>query len=355
MGLRLHPFRAHTVFATTFLAVLGVSGSEHNSERGEGCMSRLSISIFRESLCVMLFVFLGAGSTANAQELNLIPRLTTQFGGYPQPFLDACNNMDQWPTVASVTTYLGSTLGDLQTIDDSTLSTCFANMLNAGFKLSLEVAPFQPGGCGDGSGCYNAFSPVLDRLLNLGASVTRIRFQEPLTYAKQINWSREDAVNQTVSFMALVRQNYPALPIAFTSVEAYPYLSAADLNWWIAALNSVSQGAGIPPPDYFEIDYNPHESGSSWEDIRAIQNQSHATGWKFSFIFIGDECSDDTTCWFGPVAGTAYVVSYALAPLDMFTFESWLRYVPSRTIPESDSITFMGSVRYVRDSGWFPR
>ncbi|HVN87214.1 MAG TPA: hypothetical protein VMW17_20470, partial [Candidatus Binatia bacterium] len=111
--------------------------------------------------------------------MSLIPK--AEFGGYPYSFLDACNNMSQWPNVLSVTSDLGSFVADLNAGDDSSLSTCFSNMQEAGLELTIEAAAVQPGGCGGGVGCYNSLASTLTRMINLGAPAIRIRLQEPLT------------------------------------------------------------------------------------------------------------------------------------------------------------------------------
>src|SRR5262245_28536009 len=68
------------------------------------------------------------------QWMSHVPRTT--LGGYPQPFFDACLNMDQWSSVLTVTAYLGSFDHDLNSADDPTLAACFSNMRQVGLGLT---------------------------------------------------------------------------------------------------------------------------------------------------------------------------------------------------------------------------
>jgi len=137
---------------------------------------------------------------ATAQSINVVP--TARHGNYPTTFLDACLNMNSWPNVRSVTSYLGSFDGDLVHASDATLSTCFTNMRNAGLKLSIEVAAFQPSpGCGLGIECFNQLAPKLDHWISLGVPQMLIRMQEPLTVGRMRGWAFNDIVFQTKDFM----------------------------------------------------------------------------------------------------------------------------------------------------------
>jgi hypothetical protein len=312
-------------------------------------------------IAALVLSFLLVAPRAEAQVIHLIPRLTEQFGAYPQPFVDACSNMSQWSSVKSISTYLGSVVSDLAAIDDGTLAACFTNMRDGGLLLSVEVAPLQPspipGGCGDGFSCFNLFAPQLSRILALGAPTPiRLRLQEPLTTSLNYHtgWAQNDIVNHTVIFMQLVRGNYPSLQVAFTLTESYPVNSAATLNGFMAAVNATSTGVGIPAPDYFELDLNSTGADGPYSltDVQAMINQAHAMGWNYSHIFIGLECGDDQACWHNPVYSWAQTL--ASFAINMYTFESWLHYVPSRTVPESDDLTFMGTVRAIHDSNLLP-
>src|SRR5689334_24055268 len=78
-------------------------------------------------------------SSVHAQTLQLVPSTHTQRA--PQSFLDACLNVNRWPTLYARTTYLGAVSWQLRSdrANDSTLARCFADMKARELQLSLEV------------------------------------------------------------------------------------------------------------------------------------------------------------------------------------------------------------------------
>jgi hypothetical protein len=306
---------------------------------------------------IVLLLSMGVG-VASAQSMSLIPRAT--FGGYPQPFLDACLNMSQWPTSGAVTNSLGSFSGDLAAGDDPSLASCFSNMRAAGLELSIEAAAYQPTGCGTGQQCFDSIQPLLNHLRNdLGAPTIRIRMQEPLTDARQEGANQGDAINNTVVFMANIRNNYPEMRI--TSVEAYPYNSASLLTWWIGTLNGVSQSSGVQPPDAFELDHDIRLSGTgsgTWADIGWMQNTARASGWQFNVIFCATIAEPRLDSEFYSAVmerGLAYQQAGFTNGIDNFVIESWEHATPSQTVSEWDAYTFMYDAAAFRNAGYFPR
>jgi hypothetical protein len=277
---------------------------------------------------------------ANAQSLSLIPRTT--WGSAPVPFLDACLNMDLWPAVGTATSYLGGIINDLSAGDSSSLSTCFSRMQAAGFKLTIEVAPFQPvaNGCGTAAECYTWFAPQLANLQSLGAPVIRLRLQEPLSIGRMAGgWSVEDIEYETATFISLVRSNFTGIEI--TSVEAYPYNSAALLNEWMSGLTSACQDLGTQPPDQLEIDHD-HNAGGSMTGLASMRLYAHSLGWSFSYIFGSPVYPYPTWASSAMAAGDDLRVA-GIVP-DLYTFESWENSDPWYTVPEFGPSTFMGTV-----------
>jgi len=290
---------------------------------------------------------------ANAQWISAVPRST--FGGYPQTFFDACNNLDQWATVKSVTGYLGSFIHDIEVGDDATLAACLQNLNVNGLILTIEAGAFQPGagGCGTGVGCFNRFAPVATRLQSLGAGVILVRLQEPLTIGRMNGWQEEDIVNHTVTFMQLVRQSFAN--IEFTSVEAYPFNSAALLNWWMAALHDTSINAGIPPPNGFEIDHDRNAGWGTIFEFASMISQAHSLGYTFNYIF-GSPVAPNPN-WFASAMNQGQELHDFSVHPDIYTFESWENNPPDPwfTIPESADGTFMFTIKAFRQAGYFPR
>jgi hypothetical protein len=296
---------------------------------------------------------LAAVRSANAQIMNLVPR--SAFGNYPQHFLDACLNMNQWPTVKSVANYLGSFADDLDQAPNGTLQTCFQNMQNNGLLLSIEVGAYAPvvNGCGTGADCFWKLKPQLDRVISLGAPGIRIRMDEPLTKGRAAGQNQNDIVNHTVIFIQLMRAYFPS--VAITSIEAYPYNSASLLNWWMTAVRNASNTAGVAPPDEFELDHDPNILWS-WNDIFSMRNHANSLGWGFAYIFCSQTTNPATDqIWHDQVIGRGnWWYTQGQVP-NSFTFESWEQQRPSQTVPESNSLTFMGTVKDFRTLGYFPR
>src|SRR5262245_17054279 len=75
----------------------------------------------------------------DAQELQVVP--STHTDRAPRTFMDACLNVDRWPTVFGRTTYLGAVSWQLRPdrASDRALASCFSRMNANGLSLSLEV------------------------------------------------------------------------------------------------------------------------------------------------------------------------------------------------------------------------
>lgn len=289
---------------------------------------------------------------ADAQWMNQVPRATR---GYPQTFLDACLNLDAWPSVRSVTEYLGSFTHDLDAGDDPSLAACFSNMRAAGLKLSIEAAAFQPGsGCGLGVECFNSQVPLFNRLIALGAPQILIRLQEPLTEGRKGGWALDDIVFQTTDYVYHIRQNYTDFKVS--SVEAYPFNSVHLLHWWIARLHEEARAWGIAPPEYFEVDHDRNACCWSWSDVWILQDSARSFGWGFAYIFGSPVAPGETWHQSALRMGTGCWAN-EIVP-DLYTFESWEPSDPPRTIPETEpgqNGVFMGTVRDFRTLGLFPR
>lgn len=303
---------------------------------------------------VALVFVLSSASFAQAQWMSLVPRSAA--GGYPQAFLEACSNINQWPTVRNVTTYLGSFTADLHQADDPTLAACFTSMRNAGLRLSIEAAAIQPPptpGCGLAPGCFNDLSPLLSRIIALGAPAIQIRLQEPLSTARfYAGWTLPQVVSETVGYLQLLHANFPGVEV--TLVEAYPYNSAALLRLLITSLHNACINAGVPPPRYFELDHDINAAGWSWSEIPTIRDEARARGWDFAYIFGSPRVPGSTWHSTALVQGNGNQ-TFGINP-DRYVFESWESNDPLVTVPESQTCcppSFMGTVKFFMDNGHF--
>src|SRR5438876_4626956 len=130
---------------------------------------------------VLLSLF-GVTLSIDGQELQQLPKTDPS----STPFLDACFNTNQWPTTLPVTGHLGY-WDNLNDVNGSTLSSCFANMNAVGLQLSIESDALDPPACGStGAACYNAVAWKWQNMRNLGGPLTLIRMQEPYTKSKPL-------------------------------------------------------------------------------------------------------------------------------------------------------------------------
>jgi hypothetical protein len=314
----------------------------------------------REKICrVILAMILTVGITqsVSAQTISAIPRATRGYSS-PYTFFDACNNMSTWPTVGARTSGLGSFWHDIDAADDTTLSTCISNINNAGLTFTLESPTYGgTGGCSL-SDCYAATYNTVSRLISLGmsASQIRVRMQEPLTEAHKNGCggcNDGDVVNYVVTYLSWLRSDFPGIQVS--SIEAFPYISLSNLNWWIAALDAACEGAGVIPPDAFEIDHNMNENAPwSWSDISSIISTAHSAGWVAGYIFGSPVIPGRNWQYTANIAG-ANLRNNGIVP-DAYVFESWEASDPYDTIPETvtSGYTFMSEVKYFIDHGLFP-
>ena len=86
---------------------------------------------------LLLILLVSAILDVHGQVLQLVP--STHTDRAPQSFLDACMNVDRWPTVYARATYLGAVSWQLRPdrASDSTLAGCFAQMRAKSLQLSL--------------------------------------------------------------------------------------------------------------------------------------------------------------------------------------------------------------------------
>src|SRR5215831_14892882 len=132
------------------------------------------------SLTMVLTVTLHRPTVAHASgvRLSLIPAMGSNMNP-PSAFLSACENLNQWPQVAQLTSYLGVAEWALSRVsDDSELSSCFHNMYSNHMQLVLEEGVVKPGCVG--SGCFNNEHGTMDRAMALGANPLVFAFDDPL-------------------------------------------------------------------------------------------------------------------------------------------------------------------------------
>jgi hypothetical protein len=282
----------------------------------------------------------------------------------PQAFLDACFNMQTWPTVLANATYLGAH-GDLQDSvhNDETLANCFAQMNARGVQLSLEVGSVKPG-CPMGGNCYSSDYFHWVAMRQLGAPLTVLRMDEPLNAvmfhpAFDGNHTMAYAVNKTADWIQQVRSNPDLSGMTIVDIEPYPAgfpgNAAQFLATWMVSLRNECAARGIACPEVFELDYDPYLSGGSVADIQnVLVPTAHSLGQSFSYIYTNTALTANSTdnCTFAQaVQGRASALGFAP---DWFTVESWDPN-PSATVPEKGGgCTLMSAAKLLIDLDYYP-
>jgi hypothetical protein len=256
--------------------------------------------------------------------------------------------MDQWPDVLARTTSLGTSNG-LAAASDADLATCFSAMASQGVQFTLETGVVNREATSGGA-LFATDSLFWRRSIGLGAPLSTLFLQEPLTSAEGGALLYADVVRETTTWMAQVRRHFPGMTLILQ--EAYPYHSASALIDFIRDVNAAAEAQGIAGLDGFELDHDWNARRWSVTDVYRINEFVRTAGMTFSIILWQSGRQPATDCDFGLRTLIQYLYMYSpgyvqhgpiFAP-DMWSVESW-DPTPSAIVPESGSCTFMQAVR----------
>jgi hypothetical protein len=305
----------------------------------------------------------------SAQNLQLVP--STHTDRAPQTFLDACMNVDKWPTLYGRATYLGAVSWQLRPdrASDATLMRCFARMRAVDLQLSLEVGITSI--VATGREAYELGWPEWKRYQDLGAPLTAFFIDEPLTNGmRDLGLSYANVVSETASFIVLVRQNPRLRSIRLVLIEAYPHLDASTIIDFINDVNNTAASRGAAGLDGLQIDH-------AWDGIRpwsgsdlgSMSAAAHRRRMEFSIIFYAampfanptNDCDFRARLYQQWNAYRTNRIDYYGFYPDLYTIQSWDQ-LPSGTTPESTvACTFMEGAKEWLDaidpqkSIWSPR
>ncbi|MCL2104344.1 MAG: hypothetical protein FWH21_04720 [Kiritimatiellaeota bacterium] len=276
-------------------------------------------------------------------------------------FVRMLDNVDQWPETAKITDVFGGADHALNRMyTDEELSRAFRALKDNGMRLGLEVGAVKPWGK-TGAKVFEIQRPMWERFNRLGGDVFALALDEPLV-AVTMHMAEENAfetmtpeerfeyaVEETATFIALVRQHYPHILIG--DIEVYPSLKADVVIAWLDALEARLKAKGVRGQDFFRLDVNwvafPVQDGS-WEDFMRIENHCKKIGMPFSMIFWASDLPgdlqkrDDPTAWYKGIMrqGEDYL---KLGNPDQYVIETWLD-APPEAFPETKEWTFTRSV-----------
>jgi hypothetical protein len=292
---------------------------------------------------------------AAAQVLQLIP--STHVDRAPQSFLEACMNVPRWPILFSKTTYLGAVSWQLRPdrASDAALARCFAEMRAHELQFSLEVS-IMSDGVATGQQAYFGGLPDWQRYLNLGAPLTALVIDEPITNGSRLmGLSYATIVSETVNWIALVRQNPRFANVKLILIEAYPHLDAATIINYINDVNNGAAIRGVAGLDALQIDHAWDGAQGRWAgaDMGDMREAAHRRRMEFSIIFYAampfrnptNDCDFRARLYQQWDSYTANGMEFYGFYPDIYTIQSWDE-LPSATVPESTpACTFMQAAR----------
>jgi len=276
-------------------------------------------------------------------------------------FVGMLDNVDQWPETAKITDVFGCADHVInRTYSDEELSRAFRVMKENGMRLGLEVGAVKHWGR-TGVRAFELQHPMWERFNRLGGDVFAIALDEPLVAVTMhmVNDKEfkdmtpeqrfEYAVEETATFIALVREHYPHILVG--DIEVYPSMKADFVIAWVDALEARLKAKGVRGQDFFRMDVDwvafPVQNGS-WEDFMRIEAHCKNIGLPFSMIFWASDLpgdpkkKDDPSAWYkGVMHQGAEYMKYGNP--DQYVIETWVD-APPEAYPETKDWTFSRSV-----------
>jgi len=267
----------------------------------------------------------------------------------PEPWRDICSRWSEWAPARARTEMLGSADHVLGAVGAAELAACFSRIEESGLALSLEVPVLkETADCASGQSCFETHVGLWDNFRALGADLRSLYMDEPFfavrTYGAQLPYSDNDAINQVIIWMRLVREAYPHVQLL--QVEPYPALSAADLNWWQRALHAACAATGTPIVDFFVLDHDWAAPGWTYNGIRQVQAQSRALGIPFGVLFWASNQKNSTwdTAWRRGLIRQGRMYRRAGIFPDLYDINDFMS-IPRATVPDTTLGTYTESVR----------
>jgi hypothetical protein len=236
---------------------------------------------------------------------------------------------------------------------DDELRAYFTTLQTWKTKLALEVGAVKEWGI-TGTNTFTKQRPMWDRFQRLGGNIYAIAMDEPLLCVRHSLKKTDDyAVQETASFIALVRQHYPQVLIG--DIETYPSTPFADHLWWIDALQKRLAEMNVRGLDFYRLDVNWVEFNvfgrGSWPEVKKLEQECRKRKLPFSLIYWASDypamkkrgLADDST-WYVSILRQGYDYALVNGAPDQVVIESWVG-APSQGVPETGDFTFTRSVR----------
>ena len=235
---------------------------------------------------------------------------------------------------------------------DEELGAWLPQLADWGLDFALEVGAVKPWGK-TGAACFEAQRPMWERFRSLGARISAIALDEPLSCVRRdLGELDAYAVEETAQFISLVREHFPGIRIG--DIEPYPSIPVDDLLQWIDALQHRLGERGVRGLDFFRLDVDwvhfTLNKGGGWPEVKQLEEACRARGIPFSLIYWAADhphlqrlgLADDATWYVSTMRqGNDYAIAGG-AP-DEYVIESWVE-APAHAVPETHEWTFARSV-----------
>lgn len=231
----------------------------------------------------------------------------------------------------------------------------FGQMLKGwNIKFGLEVESVQ--GTPDrktGQAAFDHERKGWDNIEAAGLPIYAVAMDEP--YCKEVfirHLPREEAIEGTANFIALVREHYPGVQIG--DIEPYPSLAVSDLVAWVKALQARLAEMHVRGIDFFRLDYDwTHlivDNHSNFHDIKHLEVACRDIGVPFSLVYMSAPYGyyqkmgiSDDDFWYIGVMWQGYAYALVNGDPDQYVLESWIG-TPSTGTPENNPNSFSHSV-----------
>jgi hypothetical protein len=318
---------------------------------------RSEMRVHNLTKCLPLVLCLGAATApALGEEVKAKPSVWMAPPGRDNGrcFRELFDRPDEWKETRSLVDVLFYADHNLKKqFNDEEMRKWFGQLNGWKLKFGMEVGAIKPWGL-TGEKTFNAEKPNWDRLQGLGASLYAIAMDEPLLCCREHIHKPDDyAVQETASYIALVRKHFPQMLIG--DIETYPSIPVPDHVWWIDALNKRLAEMGVRGLDFYRVDVNWAnfivQNHGTWGEVRKIEQQCRARKLPFSLIYWASGqpllqrkgLADDST-WYISIMHQGYSYAMVDGRPDQYVIESWIG-APARCVPETDEWSFTRSVR----------
>ena len=313
----------------------------------------MTVKVFTSLVLLGAWLFIGAMPAHCQTQAGRAQVWISPCGNGFQELLD---NPDGWRSTRPLVDVMFTTdlhLGDHKAgYTDAVMRADFAKMNAWNLKFGMEVGAVKEWGV-TGARTFAAEKPIWDRIVRNGGKIYAIAMDEPLICVRHsLKKSDEYAVQETASYIALVRQNFPNTLVG--DIETYPSMTVEDNVRWIDALNKKLDEMNVRKLDFYRLDVDwvgfEIAANGSWKGVKQIEDACRSRHLPFSLIYwesdfwaLKNRGLAGDYSWYTGVVQQAIDYAIVGGSPDQFVIESWIP-APDKFLPDDASSTFTRSV-----------